>query len=192
MGLFTTVVIAFYRSAIVLALTANQPAPFETLLDGLADPEWNLVYIKGTEELFQPYYKSIPEGKKKEDTVLNPNYKYVSLDRLEMYKHLSDPKTFMLEDKLRVSNFLRNTKCQKCKDAIHFGRPEIFDSGFLFERHSPLREVFKNGMVHMRETGAIDNIKHSLAQWLYEGRTWPFCSEGVLKARIHLCIANQA
>ena len=79
-----------------------------------------------------------------------------------MYQYLPTPKTFMIEDRLRVSNFLQNTKCQKCKDAVHFGRPEIFDSGFLFEKHSPLREVFKNGLVHMRETGGIDKIKRSL------------------------------
>ena len=61
-----------------------------------------------------------------------------------------------------ISKFLRNTNCQRCKDVVRFGKPEIENSGFLFEKHSPLREVFKNGLVHMREIGAIEHIKQSL------------------------------
>ena len=161
-GLFMTVVIAFYRSAMVLALTSKQTPPFDSLMDGLADPDWSLVYIKDTEGIYKPYYKLIPEGKNKEDIILSPNYKFRIRDRVEKFQYLKNAKTFSLEDRLRASNFLRNTNCQECKDAKHFGRPEIMNAGFLFEKYSPLREVFKHGMVHMRETGALDHIKHSL------------------------------
>ena len=81
---------------------------------------------------------------------------------MEKFKQLENPRTFMLEDRLRASNFLRNTNCQKCKDAKRFGRPEIMDSGFLLEKHSPLKEVLKHGMVDMRESGALERIEHGL------------------------------
>lgn len=161
-GLFMSVTIAFYRSSMAVALMAKQPIPFESLIDGLADPDWNLVYLKDSEGMFEPYYRLIPGGKKREDIIINPNYKYIALSRLEKFQQLTNPQTFMVEDRLRASHFLRNTKCQECKDAIHFGKQETKNTGFLFEKHSPLQEIFKNGMVHMRETGAIDQIKQSL------------------------------
>ena len=162
LGLFMTLTISFYRSAMILALTAKQPPPFETLLDGLADPDWDLVYTKGSEGLYKSYYKLIPDGQRLEDKVLHDSYKYRSESREEKYQSLTNPRTFFLEDGVRAANFLRNTKCHRCKDAFRFGRPETKNSGFLFEKHSPLQEVFKHGLVHMRETGAIDHIKHSL------------------------------
>ena len=162
LGLFMTVIISFYRSAMILALTAKQSPPFETFMDGLSDPDWKLVYLKGTDGFYKSYYQLMTNGQTRENQVLNENYKYMSNNREEMYQHLTDPKTFLFEDGLRAANFLRNTNCQRCKDAFRFGRPEVKDSGFLFEKHSPLREVIKDGMIHMRETGAIDHIKHSL------------------------------
>ena len=162
LGLFMTVIISFYRSAMILALTAKQPPPFETLLDGLADPDWNLVYTKGSEGLYKSYYQLIDLEKRRDYEVLHEEYEYRSGSRVEKYQHLTNPKTFLLEDGVRAANFLRNTDCQRCKDAFRFGRPETKNSGFLFEKHSPLRSVFKDGLVHMREIGAIDYIKHSL------------------------------
>ena len=162
LGLFMTVIISFYRSAMILALTAKQSPPFETLLDGLADPDWNLVYTKGSEGVYKPYYQLIDKEKRREFEVLHEDYQYKSGSRVEKYQHLTNPKTFLLEDGVRAANFLRNTGCQRCKDAFKFGRPETKNSGFLFEKHSPLRSVFKDGLVHMREIGAIDYIKHSL------------------------------
>ena len=162
LGLFMTLTISFYRSAMIIALTAKQPPPFETLLDGLADQDWNLVYTKGSEGLYRSYYKLIAKEQSREDEVLHEEYKYKSKSRVEKYRHLTDPKTFLLEDGVRAANFLRNTDCQRCKDAFRFGRPETKNSGFLFERYSPLSIIFKDGLVHMRETGAIDHIKRSL------------------------------
>ena len=162
LGFFMTVVISFYRSAMILALTARQPPPFETILDGLADQDWSLVYLKGTEGLFKSYYKLVPKEQGRQDQVLHHDYNYKSNNRGGMFQHLTDPKTFLVEDEVRAANFLRKTDCQRCKDAFRFGRPETKNSGFLFEKHSPLRAVFKEGLVHMQETGTIDRIKRSL------------------------------
>ena len=91
--------------------------------------------------------------------MLHEEYKYKSRSRVEKYRHLTDPKTFLLEDGVRAANFLRNTDCQRCKDAFRFGRPETKNSGFLFEKHSPLRAVFKDGLVHI-----VDNRNRFLAE----------------------------
>ena len=163
MGVFMTVTIAYYNCAILLDLTSMQSAPFETLLDGLADQDWNLVYDKSEISLYESYYELIPEGKKLKDATLNPDYIYIVSHKLVKFQYLTNHKTFMLEDKLGASHFMRTTTCQECKDAVSFGRPEIMNSGFLFQKNSPLREVFKIGMVHLRETGAIEYIKHSWA-----------------------------
>ena len=162
MGLFVTVIIAFYRSAMVIALTTKPPIPFDNLISGLAQPDWDLVYTRGSEGLYQDYYKSIPEAKEKRDAVLDPTYKYASEDTVQKYQHLANAKTFLIEDRDRAAYFLRHTNCQVCKDAFRFGRPETKNSGFLFEKHSPLKEAFKIGLVQMRETGMLDHIKQSL------------------------------
>ena len=165
LGIFFTVILAFYDGAMVIALTSKQPPPFEDLQDGLTHSiwlEWHLVYSKGTEDLFRGYYEQIPGGKEKADLILNPDYKYASNSREERFQHLTNSKTFLLEDRDRASYFLRNTKCQICKNTFRFGRPETKNSGFLFEKNSPLREVFKLGMIHMRQMGLLDNIRQSL------------------------------
>ena len=53
----------------ILALTAKQPPPFETLLDGLADPDWNLVYTKGSEGLYKSYYQLIAKEQRRDKQV---------------------------------------------------------------------------------------------------------------------------
>ena len=165
LGIFFTFILAFYDGAMVIALTMNQPQPFENLQNGLARSvwqEWHLVYSKGTEGLFRGYYEQIPGGKEKADSIFNSDYKYASSSREERFRHLTNPKTFLIEDRDRASYFLRNTKCQICKNSFRFGRPETKNSGFLFEKNSPLREVFKVGMIHMRHMGILDNIQQSL------------------------------
>ena len=164
-GIFLTIIISFYDGAMVIALTRRQPPPFEDLNDGLAhtiSQDWNLVYSKGTEGLYREYYARLPGGREKSDSVLNKNYKYALKSRIERFQHLTNTKTFLLDDKDRAANFLRNTKCQACKNSIRFGRPERRNSGFLFEKNSPLSEVFKIGMIHMREMGNLDNVQQSL------------------------------
>ena len=162
MGLFVTTISAFYDGAMVIVLTTKQPPPFENLIGGLAHPDWQLAYSKGSEGVYKSYFKMIPEGEEKAKTVLNPGYKFAARNREQKFKFLTNPKTFLLEDRNRGAYFLRNTKCQTCKDSFRFGRTENKNSGFLFEKHSPLREVFKIGLVQLRETGALDNIKQSL------------------------------
>ena len=165
LGIFFTITLAFYDGAMVIALTSKQPPPFENLQDGLAHSiwlEWHLVYSRGTEDLWRGYYEQIPGGKEKADSILNSDYKYASGSREERYQHLTNPKTFLLDDGDRATHFLRNTKCEICKSSFRFGRPETRNSGFLFEKNSPLREVFKVGMIHMRQMGILDNIRQSL------------------------------
>ena len=161
-GLFVTTLSSFYDGAMIIALTTNQPLPFENVLDGLARPDWDLSYYEGAAGLYKPFFDMIPDGEEKSRIVLSPDYKYSARNREEKFQFLRNSKTFLLEDRDRAANFLRNTKCQSCKDAFRFGRAETKDSGFLFEKHSPLREVFKIGLIQMREAGVIDNIKQSL------------------------------
>ena len=159
--LLVTFVIAFYRSALIIALTAEAPIPFENFLEGLSQEKWNLVYDRGNQGLIARYFDLLPYSYAKKNAVLDSSYKYVSGDIEKNFRHLRDPKTYFIEDRERAVLFLRDTNCQLCKEATQFGRPEAMSLGFLFEGRSPLRDIFKVGLAQMRETGVIDHVMRS-------------------------------
>ena len=159
--LFVTVIIAFYRSAMVIAFTTETSVPFKTITEGLANEDWNLVYYKFDAEYIKNYFDLIPKSESRANKVLGQSYQYAANDALEAFQHLADSNTFLFYIHNRALNFLRNTNCDLCKNAIKFGEPVIEMDGFLLEKHSPIREVLKIGVAQAWERGIHETLMQS-------------------------------
>ena len=159
--LTATLLIAFYRGSLIIALTSKMETPFEDILQGLAKPEWHLVYEKSYAGVIKSYLALLPSNVNKAKALLSPSYEYASDDLSKNFKQLRDRNTFLVIEGARGVYHLRQADCQPCKNAFRFGRSDTRNSGLLLEKNSPLGEVLRIGVAQMRESGFLDSIMHS-------------------------------
>ena len=158
---FVTVIIAFYRSAMVLAFTTDTSIPFLTILEGLGNQEWNLVYDKGTAEYTKSLYSLIPKSESRVNEVMSQSYEYASNGAVEAFEHLVESNTFLFMGHYEAFYFFRTTNCDICKKAIKFGEPKVEAHNFLLEKYSPIREVLTVGVIQAWEKGIHETIVQS-------------------------------
>ena len=110
----------------------------------------------GFEDTLITLGETYPDMKKYVDEVLLPNYDLRAQNLVQAIQLLEQPNTFMWYQKNRLF-FAYNQMDPKPQFELRtLGKERHLSEGFLLEKQSPLLDMFKVGLMTLRESGLLD------------------------------------